>query len=259
MIRGVQLMAVSDRVAEGSRSVLGRAFRVLDCFTSGAEMSVSAIVQETGLPAATVHRLLASLVEWGAVEHFSHGRYRLGARIWNLGVGAPQIRLLREIAQPYLVDLHVRTRGTVYLAIREGGESVIADRITTVRRTAATKRITRRRPLHETGAGRVILAFSPDAWQDMLDRVADDPTMTEPLRQLERLLASIRDDRVAISLNDGIQGRHSVAAPIFGLERLVLGSIAVAFPDERISNPATIASAVVETAETISREFLALG
>src|SRR5690606_29056895 len=109
----------------------------------------------------TVHRILASLVEWGAVEHISHGRYQLGARIWNLGVGAPQMRLLREIAQPHLVDLHLQTRGSVYLIVRDGPDAIVADRITTVKRTSVTKQMTRRTPLPATGAGRAILAFAP--------------------------------------------------------------------------------------------------
>src|SRR5690606_22559789 len=92
---------------EAKRSVLGRAFEILDCFAGGNEMTVAGICERTGLPPATVHRMLAALVEWEGVERLARGRYRLGARIWRLGIGAPQVRRLRELAQPYLVDLHL--------------------------------------------------------------------------------------------------------------------------------------------------------
>jgi DNA-binding IclR family transcriptional regulator len=252
-------MSIPTGSPDGGRSVLGRAFRVLDCFASGAATSVSAIVLQTELPPATVHRILASLVEWGAVEHVSHGRYQLGARIWNLGVGAPQMRLLREIAQPHLVDLHLRTRGSVYLAIRDGADAIIADRITTVKRTTETKKMTRRSPLQATGVGRAILAFAPDAWDALQAGVHAGADPASSTAKLADVLAAIRAERAAITRNDGVPGRQSVASPLLNFDNVALGAIAAVFPSERIANPAGIVPAVIATAQTISREFAALG
>lgn len=252
-------MPIPTSSPDASRSVLGRAFRVLDCFASGSAMSVSAIVRQAELPPATVHRILASLVEWGAVEHISHGRYQLGARIWNLGVGAPQMRLLREIAQPHLVDLHLQTRGSVYLTIRDGSDAIVADRITTVKRTSVTKHMTRRSPLQSTGAGRVILAFAPDAWNALRESTSDDASLAESTARLGELLATMRKERVALTRNDGFPDRQSVASPLLGFGDVALGAIAVVFPHERIANPADIVPAVLATAQTISREFASLG
>jgi DNA-binding IclR family transcriptional regulator len=241
------------------RSVLGRAFLVLDCFAGGVEMSVSRIGQRTGLPPATVHRILAALVEWGGVEHVSHGRYRLGARIWRLGVGAPQVRVLRELAQPYLVDLHIRTAGTVYLAVRDGDETIFSDRITRVKRSTDTRRVARRAPLEQSGAGRVLLAYSDDAWQLVKARTGASPEDQGRLERLRGQLALIREDGVAISSNDGVQGRYSVACPVFGFDGVAVASIAVAFPSSRISDPATVAPRVISTAQAISKDLVDLG
>ena len=59
------------------------------------------------------------------------------------------------------------TRGTVYLGVRDGTDGLFADRITRVKATEGSARATRRLPLHRTGGGRVLLAYSPDAWNEL--------------------------------------------------------------------------------------------
>ena len=54
---------MSGNEEESKRSVLGRAFDILDCFAGGAELTVAGICERTGLPPATVHRMLAELVK----------------------------------------------------------------------------------------------------------------------------------------------------------------------------------------------------
>ncbi|CAM5437952.1 hypothetical protein SHIRM173S_00814 [Streptomyces hirsutus] len=61
--------------------MLARAFDILGCFTGGEpERSVADICAVTDLPPATVHRMLATLSEHGAIERTGRGRYRLGPR-----------------------------------------------------------------------------------------------------------------------------------------------------------------------------------
>ncbi|MFD2768054.1 IclR family transcriptional regulator [Micromonospora eburnea] len=237
------------------RSVLGRAFEILDCLAGGHEMTVTGICADTGLPPATVHRMLAALVEWEGVERVARGRYRLGPRIWRLGIGAPQLRRLRELAQPYLVDLHVMTRGTVYLGMRDGANAVFADRITRVKPTPGSSRATRRMPLQGTGCGRVLLAYSEDAWDQLCEEAAQSETLAAALPGLRDHLAQIRRQGIGIFRNDGLPGRTSVAAPVFGEDGGIVASVAVSFPDTRIPEPRTIAPRVLDTARFISADL----
>ena len=248
-------MSGSDE--DSRRSVLGRAFDILDCFAGGAELSVAAICERTRLPPATVHRMLATLVKWEGVERLSHGRYRLGSRIWRLGIGAPQVRRLRELAQPYLVNLHVATRGTVYLGVRDGRDGIFSDRITRVKATPNSTRATRRLPLHRTGGGRVLLAHSPEAWEALCRDAELDPLLAGVLPQLRTQLDEIRRSGVGISRDDGLPGRSSVAAPILGPDGEIVASITVAFPESRIPNPHDIVPRVRATARAISHDLAA--
>lgn len=257
----------TDTGEESRRSVLGRAFDILDCFAGGQEMTVAAICEQTGLPPATVHRMLAALVEWEGVERLARGRYRLGARIWRLGISAPQVRRLRELAQPYLVDLHMATHGTVYLGVRDGQEAVFGDRITRVKPTVASSYVTRRMPLQSTACGRVLLAYSDDAWRRLQDEVAagvQHPSVTDPLTPLRpadmavlsRELAAIRAQGYGVTTNDGLKGRTSVAVPVFGELGSMVASLTVSFPETRIPDPRTILPHVLGTARAISRDLL---
>lgn len=241
---------------DAKRSVLGRAFEILDCFAGGTEMTVAGICEHTGLPPATVHRMLAALVEWEGVERLARGRYRLGTRIWRLGIGAPQVRKLRELAQPYLVDLHVATRGTVYLGVRDGADALFADRITRVRPTAGSSHATRRMPLQATGAGRVLLAHSDDAWENLLDAAEHDHQLASLVPMLQRELDEIRASGIAVSRNDGLPGRTSVAAGVFGENGDIIATVAVAFPETRIPDPRTITAHVLRAARSISASLV---
>lgn len=268
--------ATADQNEEAKRSVLGRAFEILDCFEGGQEMTVSGICEQTGLPPATVHRMLAALVEWEGVERLARGRYRLGARIWRLGVSAPQVRRLRELAQPYLVNLHMATRGTVYLGVRDGQDAVFGDRITRVKPTAASSFVTRRMPLQSTAGGRVLLAYSDDAWQQVQrnaalaagayttplsdddgDAHSGDGLTPYPggLAALERELAAIRAQGYGVIRDDGLPGRTSVAAPVFGELGTAVASLTVSFPETRIPEPRTILPHVLGTARAISADL----
>ncbi|MCR6029918.1 helix-turn-helix domain-containing protein [Nocardioides sp. zg-579] len=114
----------------GKRGVLARAFDILGCFVGDQpESSVAEICTATGLPPATVHRMLAALAEHGAIERSARGRYRLGPRLWQLGHGVPDVRLLRDCARPALIDLHATTRLPVALATHDGERLRVIDKI----------------------------------------------------------------------------------------------------------------------------------
>ena len=68
------------------RTVLSRAFAILDAFADGGpEQTHGSITRATGLSPATAHRILAELVDWGAVERIGRGRTRIGLHLWRLG------------------------------------------------------------------------------------------------------------------------------------------------------------------------------
>lgn len=236
--------------------VLRRGLDVLDCFSQRrGDQTISSICRDTGLPPSTAHRILADLVEWGAVERVGHGRYRLGLKMWHLGSAVPQARRLRDVALPFLEDLYEATHEVVHLGIREGRRLLYLEKLSGRTSVRATSTVGRHLPLHATGPGKVLLAFAEPG---LLDELIEDGlerrtqfTITDP-EPLRRALAEIRRTGVAISCGEASVGTASVAAPIFGSDGNVLASVSVVVSQERLNTPVLIPP-VRAVARAISR------
>ncbi len=75
--------------------MLTRVMSVLACFTEDTpDVSAADIVAATGLPASTVHRLVADLVGRGLLARAPGRRYTIGGRLWELGELSPRRRTL---------------------------------------------------------------------------------------------------------------------------------------------------------------------
>jgi DNA-binding IclR family transcriptional regulator len=242
--------------------VLRRGLAVLDCFADGqTEQTVAELVRRTGFPPATVHRLLAVLVDWGGVERIGHGRYRLGLRMWQLGAQVPGARTLRDLALPYLEDLYETTRGVVHLAVVDGLDALYVEKISGRLSVAVTSRVGRRMPLYATGPGKVLLA---NAGPELLEAVlaagltALTPKTIIEEAELRRALAQIRREGFAVSREETSLGTASVAAPVVDGLGDVVAAIAVVTRADSLDVRA-LATVTVTVARAISRDLLQTG
>ncbi|HKQ42665.1 MAG TPA: IclR family transcriptional regulator [Pseudonocardia sp.] len=195
--------------------------------------SLSEIQRAAGLASATTHRIVSELVEWGALERVSWGRYRVGMRLWQLGSLAPQARELRDVALPYLQDLLDVTHEVVHLVVFDEGRALFIERLMSRPEVHTRSRVARRLPLHATGPGKVLLAFSDPAMIDEviaggLPRVARG-TITDP-EQLRRALDTICTTGYCLSRDEMTDGASSVAAPVRGATGAVIAAISVVVP-----------------------------
>ena len=97
-------------------SILSKAFDLLYAF-NGRErvMTLSELSKASGLPKSTVHRLLARLIDLGAIEPHGVG-YKIGLEMFQLGSVTPA-SALRDMAVPYLATVHRWTGHTVLLGV----------------------------------------------------------------------------------------------------------------------------------------------
>ncbi len=213
------------------RSVTARAFGVLEAFTPDAPaLTLSALARRAGLPLTTAHRLVAELRAAGALERDGDGTYRIGLRLWEIASLAPRGVPLREAALPFLEDLYEVTHENAQLGVREGRDVVYIERIAGRRAVGVLTRVGGRFPLHASGIGLVLLAHAPARVQrEVLDGSLQrftDYTITDPAR-LERILAQIRRDGVAVSYRQVTDDAMSVAAPITDAGGEVIAALSV--------------------------------
>jgi DNA-binding IclR family transcriptional regulator len=225
--------------AEPGPSVLARAFGVLAVFgPDRLDLSLSDIARRSGLPLTTAHRIVGELARWGALERTERGRYQVGLRLWEVGALAPRGHGLREIAMPFLEDLFEVTRQNVQLAVLDGMDAVYVERMSARDAVPLISRAGGRLPLHATGVGLVLLAFSDAEFQERVlaapMRRFTDRTISSA-DELRRVIADVRQRRFAVTEGQITVGAVSVAAPVYGQGGRVAAALSVTVPSE---NPA---------------------
>jgi DNA-binding IclR family transcriptional regulator len=221
-------------------SILGKAFAILGAFSHGPRLlSLSQISRLSGVPKSTTHRVLAMLVELGAVERSGTG-YRMGDAMFSYGSRSPEVAL-RGAALPHLESLLLQTRQVVHFAVLRKREVLYVERLST-RPFHSPATVGGRLPAHLTGVGKVLLAYtSAETINRYLDRrltARTDASITSP-DSLRHELARIRNLGIAFDHAEAARGLHCVAAPVRISGRAV-AAVSVAYPSSAGSGQSLI-------------------
>jgi DNA-binding IclR family transcriptional regulator len=213
------------------QTACARVLGVLSAFSfGGALLSLSEISRRAGLSLTTTHRLVGELTEWGALERDDERFYRIGIRLLELAMSSSRGLELRDIAMPYLEELHALTRENVHLSVRVGQEVVYIERLRALGGIEVLIRIGGRWPMPATGTGLVLLAYAPhDVQEEVLGSPLEryTPMTICDGRTLRGVLAEVRRTTVAVTLGQITPGSLSVAAPIRGGQGDVVAAVGV--------------------------------
>jgi DNA-binding IclR family transcriptional regulator len=236
--------------------VIDRALSLLDAFDAGHRaLTLGELSRRTGIPTSSTLRLANRLVAWGALERGEDGRFTVGLRLWEVASLAPRGHGLRQVAMPYMGDLAEVTRQHVLLAVRDGSEALLVERLSAHQSMPVLYRVGGRLPLHSTGVGLVLLAYAAPEFQE---EVLAQPLVLEPERvpvsgaALRRTLAGVRRDGLARFRRGAPQPLVSVAAPVFGADDEVAAALSVIVPAEK-ADPRMLGPAVRTAARAVSR------
>lgn len=236
--------------SEAGASLVGRTMDVLDAFDDQhRRLSLTSIARRAGLSPATTLRIVRELVSRGALVRGEDKTYWVGRRMWDLGLLSPVETDLREVASPFLQDIHAATRATVHLAIRDGDAALYIDSISGQASVPVVSRTGGRLPLYPTGVGKVLLAHAPE---DVVARVTGSLrpftpyTITAP-GILRGQLARIRSDGFATTREEMTKGACSVAVPV-RVHDEVAAAVGVVVPDFRRETPRLVAALLVAAA-----------
>jgi DNA-binding IclR family transcriptional regulator len=222
---------MSGRNSVPGRSVTSKAFTILEAFTGERlELSMSEIARATGLPSSTVHRLIQDLVNWGGLERTVDGRYSVGIRLWEIAARSTRTYGLRETAMPFLQSLWEVTRAHILLAVVDGGEALLIEKITGTKDVPPVGRAGGRLPLHASAVGKVLLAHSGAELQEVvlsgpLTRYTRATIVAPEALRLE--LARVRRTGVATSEDELAPGSTSCAAPVIGPAGVGIAAISI--------------------------------
>ena len=221
----------------GVQSVL-RALELLEVLAGSAEgIGVNDVAAETGLPQATVHRLLSTLAGRGFVRQDPVSRkYMLGSKLLRLGEAAT--RLFQSSVRPYLAELVAISGETSNLALLEDGYVVYVAQVPSLHSMRMFTEVGRRLLPHSTAVGKVLLAFGPRrVAETIISRhglPAHTPqTITDPDRFFAELDTVVAHG-YAFDEEEQEAGVCCVAVPVFGI-RGPLSAMSVSGPASRLN------------------------
>lgn len=217
-------------------SVIARAVRIVEAFTAGdRELSVTELSRRTGLPLATVSRIVAQLVRHGLLGRTPAGQVQVGVRMWELAHRASPALSLREAAMPFLEDLHAVVGHHVQLGVRDGDEVLFLERLSAPGAVITYTRVAGRLPLYLSSAGLVLLAHAPVEVQEHVLagqlRGHTPRTPTDPV-SLRALLADARQTGHVIAAGYLHEEATGVAVPVHGGNGHIVAALSVIVPSD---------------------------
>ena len=171
------------------------ALDILDAFFADAEIGLSELARRVGVTKSTMHRTCGVLVERGALERTSMGKYRLGVHLLEYGQLVTTRSALRTQAFPLLVELRNAIGETVQLGVPSGGDVLYIERVEGIGALRFTTEAFRRSPVHRSSAGKAIAAFRPEVATARIKagmKPETGHTIVIPKMFLEELAASAR-------------------------------------------------------------------
>ncbi|MDO8279381.1 MAG: IclR family transcriptional regulator [Burkholderiaceae bacterium] len=230
-------------IAPGGAQSIGRAVTVLRAVATmnhdGA--SVSEVASALKLDRTTTHRILKALAAHRMLGHTGQPRrYYLGALTYQLGLVAGERLDLRKLCAPAMARIAAETGDTVFLMVREGQESVCADRksgdfpVKTFVVEVGT-----RRPLGIGAGSLAILAALPadEAEASIIgnaDRIRAYKGMNEEV--LRKMVLKTRVTHEASMDVIDVEGVHAVAVPIREPGGMVIAAFSIAAISPRMTH-----------------------
>src|SRR6516164_5866137 len=218
---------------QAPREVLLRGLSVLEALNCRPISSVDQVAAQTGLPKATVVRVLHNLASKGYAQRLPLRKgYMLGERVLNLSSGYDSRNTVVEKARPLIEGFTTRYKWPVSLAIVEidsmrirvssSGQSPFAT-------STDRARLNRRVPLLVSAHGRAYLAFCPDDEREIIlsllraSQRADDLVARDE-RYVNAMIRTVRRAGYAMTAPLPDEPAIGLAVPIRSNDRM-LGTI----------------------------------
>jgi DNA-binding IclR family transcriptional regulator len=210
---------MAGNTSTAGAGVVSRALSLLYAFDeTHRRLTLTELARRADLPVPTAYRLAGDLVAGGALVRRANGEYVVGRRLWDVGLLAPVQTGLRQVAAPFLNDIHAATLATVHLAIRDGTQVLYVERLSGRASVPVVSTVGSRLPWHATGVGKVLLAHAPQDVQEAalseLPRLTGY-TVVQPAR-LRAQLARVRREGYATTVEEMTLGACSIAVPVRG-------------------------------------------
>jgi IclR family acetate operon transcriptional repressor len=229
--------------APGAHQVksLGRALLILDTLAQHPEgLTLAMLARAVDLPPSTAHRLLTTLQQRRFARFDPLGKsWQVGLQAFIVGNAFARARDVVLIARPHMRRLMEECGETVNLYVMTDSEAVCMAQIESRQMMRAASRPGGRVSLHNSAAGKAMLAHAPESDLTRILRLQGLPRLTgNTLVSVDALRADLEGVRLrgfAIDDEEYAMGLRCVAAAILDEHGAPLASVSVSGPTARIS------------------------
>jgi DNA-binding IclR family transcriptional regulator len=210
---------------------------------------------------STIYRALRAMTEQGLLQADPEtGRYELGLEFWRVALRAAAKSPIRSVAIPVMRDLVDKCSETAVLALYDSLQMdwMIVAVVDSPLPLRYVLEVGKRFPVHAGAAGQAIMAsLSTEEHTTVIEKVGlsavTDHTITDPTL-LEHELKKVRERGYAFAKSQRLVGAVGIAAPIWGADGRVIGSLGVTCPEQRFDpdSEAELARLVVREAAAIT-------
>jgi len=221
------------------------------------------ISQALGWPKSSTYELIYTLLEKEILEFDNEDlkTFRLGIKVFEIGMSVLEKTDLPKIARPFLEELSAKTDETVFLAVENKDAIVYLDRIEKMSSITTSAGLGMRRPMYCTGLGKAMLAAYPASRVKEIWDAGDHPAVTKnTIRSYDEMvqaLAQTRQRGFAVDNREMEDEIFCVAAPIYGRSDKAVGAISIAAIYLKMNPKKTelFGNMIVETALAISKRL----
>jgi DNA-binding IclR family transcriptional regulator len=249
----------SDAKAATGTQAIDRALALLFAFTRDRpERRIQDLSEEFGLHKATVHRLLQALAATGLIRQEITGAYRLGGAVLDLASRFIDSIDLRNVARPYIEALAKEEGETVNLAILDGTEAILIDRVIGLRTPQLVSRFATRMPIYCSATGKGLILDMDETQVRGLLRDTDFVRLTDrTIGNIDAFVARFhvwKEQGWAYNDEESEIGLRAVAAPVRNHTRAVVATVGISAPTFRMAQERLdgLSKAVQRTARSIS-------
>ncbi|WP_298852086.1 IclR family transcriptional regulator [uncultured Ruegeria sp.] len=218
------------------------ALKLLDYFSNARpEIGLSLLARLSGLNKATALRHLRALEEFGLIEQNPM------TKSYAIGPAALRLAALREIARPGIESARQKMQAAMQIVgeslhlslLEKNGLQTTLVVETTQHSVRVSLDPSEMLPLNATASGLCMLSFGPAHLRVQLDQDVQvqftESTLTDP-KLIKEQVAQIGISGWANSSGSYEDGVFGYAAPIFGIDQIALGTIAIAVPESRATS-----------------------
>lgn len=218
---------------------IGRALDILDHFSDPeTHLNLTEIVRLSGIPEASLFRILLTLEHHRYLQRNSDGSYKMAPKVL-FGTLYEHAEKLRQKTRPLLTRLNQRFDETVSLAYLFGDKIQVVDVLEAFQEVRATNTLGKLLPPHCSSMAKAITAFQP---RERVERIIQayglvrftEKTITDRLALLDEY-EKIRRQGWSMEREESSAGICCFGAPIFNENQHVVAAISVMCPLIRVT------------------------